>query len=97
MLPLWDQINSNGIQRRDRVSNLNPYPRPASRSIPATCRGRWLEANPSLADSGIRAVEVARRGRGFRFETRSLMSATLIGSDIHAMGLVFGHNQTPFA
>ena len=23
--------------------------------------------------------------------------ATLIGSDIHAMGLVFGHNQTPFA
>jgi hypothetical protein len=27
----------------------------------------------------------------------SLMSATLIGSDIHAMGWVVGHKQTPFA
>jgi len=25
------------------------------------------------------------------------MSATLIGSDIHAMGWVVGHKQTPFA
>ena len=37
------------------------------------------------------------QGRGFRFETRSLMSATLIGSDIHAMSLVGGHTKTPFA
>ena len=70
--------------------------------MPDTRRGRWLEANPSLADSGIRAAEVARRDIGFRFETRSLMSrslmsATLTGSDIHMMCLASGHNQTPFA